>query len=129
MLRSEHSTCSQWTRVQGWCRRKAAETQKPAEETEGRLSLGPKRLRAIRVILEVAAPKSLELLRNHLLWCGDIKYSALSGDSFLLPCIWPGSVAPADFQPSEVESRGLPSNPLCATKFLKVPLDYFGRLT
>ena len=110
-------------------RRKATEAQKPAEETEGRLSLGPKRLRAIHMILEQAVPKSLELLRNHLLWCGDIKYSALNDDIFSLPFIWPGSVAPNDFIPSEVESPVQPCNPLCANNFLKVQLDYFGRLT
>ena len=110
-------------------RRKAAEALKPAEETDGSLSLGHKRVRAIRTILEKAVPKSLDLFRNHLLWCGDIKYSSLSDDVFLLPFLWPGSVAPTDFAPPEVESPGLPSNPLCVNKFQKVPLDYYGRLT
>ena len=46
-----------------------------------------------------------------------------------LPFILPGSVVPADFIPSEVESPGLPSNPLCANTLQQVPIDYHGRLT
>ena len=97
---------------------KAAEAPNPAEDTEGHLSLGPNRLNAIRLILEKAIPESLELMRNHLLWCGEIKYSNLTDDIFLLPFIWPGSVAPADFIPSEVErSQGCPATHSVPTSF------------
>ena len=81
------------------------------------------------MILEKAVPQSLEILRKHLVVCGDIKFSALNDDNLQLQYIWPGSVAPADDLPPDEETTGQPSNQLYAARYQKVPLDYSGRLT
>ncbi len=89
-------------------RQRSRRGKKPAgdqvEATEGRdkdLKIGNRRLQAMRLFLNGATEESFKLLRAHLIWAADFRYSVLSDEILGTPWFYVDSHLPPEHLPKE----------------------------